>query len=67
MTDSFSTWLFDQLEREDEVGELAREVEDDDQFPEHGNRAIFEGYFETTDDATQARFARAWEEFETGN
>jgi len=62
---TFSSWLLEQLEREDVIGELARQVESDDLFPEHGNRAIFEGYFETFDPETQAHFARAWDEFES--
>ena len=60
----FADWLFEQLEREDYVGDLARRVEGDDLFPDSGGRAIYEGYFETFDDEVQAQFARVWDAWE---
>ena len=50
----FAEWLFQQVDRDDYVGDLARKVEDDEQFPESGGRAIYEGYFETFDAEVQA-------------
>jgi hypothetical protein len=65
-TSTFASWLFDQLDDE-EWGPLAREVEGDERFPEHGNRNIYEGYFETYPEDMQALFARAWDEYESSN
>ncbi len=67
MTSSFANWLFDQVDREDEVGDLAREFEDDEGFPDDGDRAVYEAYFDEFDVDTQAVFERAWEEFELGD
>ncbi|MFU8945438.1 YozE family protein [Mycetocola zhadangensis] len=66
MTFTFSGWLAEQTERDDVVGELARSVRGDEQFPEHGDKAIFDGYFsaENTVAETREAFERAWDEFE---
>lgn len=66
MTESFHTWLFEQADRPDEVGELARSVKDDERFPDHGGRAIYDGYFgsESEPASTHEAFDRAWDEFE---
>jgi nitrogen fixation NifU-like protein len=61
-TMTFASWLKDQLEREDMIGDLARRVQGDDLFPEHGNRSIYEGYFESSDKDVQADFGRAYDE-----
>ena len=60
----FADWLFEQLERDDYVGDLARRVEGDDLFPDSGNREIYEGYFETFDAEVQAQFDRVWDAWE---
>ncbi len=60
----FAEWLFQQVDRDDYVGDLARKVEDDEQFPESGGRAIYEGYFETFDTEVQNQFARVWDAWE---
>ncbi|MCP2032183.1 uncharacterized protein YozE (UPF0346 family) [Okibacterium sp. HSC-33S16] len=66
MTYTFSGWLSEQTERDDVVGELARSVRNDEQFPEHGDKAIFDGYFsaENTVGETREAFERAWDEFD---
>lgn len=66
MTESFRTWLFEQADRPDEVGKLAQSVRDDDNFPEHGGRAIYDGYFGSASEPAEAHaaFERAWDEFE---
>jgi hypothetical protein len=61
---TFADWLFQQLEREDYVGDLARRVEGDDLFPESGSREIYEGYFETFDAEVQSQFDRVWDAWE---
>lgn len=65
MTETFATWLSQQRDREDVVGELARSVANDELFPEHGDKAIFDGYFsaDNTVDEVRASFERAWDEF----
>ena len=60
----FAEWLFQQVDRDDYVGDLARQVEDDELFPESGGRPIYEGYFETFDDEVQSQFARVWDAWE---
>ncbi len=60
----FADWLFEQVDRDDYIGDLARKVEDDEQFPDSGGRAIYEGYFETFDPEVQARFDRVWDAWE---
>ncbi len=66
MTYTFSGWLAEQLNREDVVGELARSVQHDELFPEHGDKAIFDGYFSADNTVAETRkaFERAWDEFE---
>lgn len=66
MTESFSSWLSEQSERTDAVGDLARSVGGDELFPEHGNRSIYEGYFGSASEPAEAheRFERAWDEYE---
>lgn len=66
MTESFRTWLFEQSERTDVIGDLARSVRDDELFPEHGNKAIYEGYFGSESEPAEAAdsFERAWDEYE---
>ena len=66
MTESFRTWLFEQADRPDEVGELAKSVKDDELFPESGGKAIYEGYFGSASEPATAHdaFDRAWDEFE---
>lgn len=65
MTETFSTWLSQQSDRDDVVGELARSVSDDEMFPEHGDKAIFDGYFSADNTVAELRsaFERAWDEF----
>ena len=65
MTESFHDWFFEQADRPDEVGALARSVKSDPFFPEHGGKAIFEGYFEGVSEPASAKktFELAWEEF----
>jgi uncharacterized protein YozE (UPF0346 family) len=60
----FAEWLFQQIDRDDYIGDLARRVEDDELFPESGGRAIYEGYFETFDAEVQAQFDRVWDAWE---
>ena len=43
--ESFAEWLSQQTDRDDQVGALAATVVGDPQFPEHGDRSIYEGYF----------------------
>ena len=66
MTESFHTWLFEQADRPDEVGKLAQSVRGDENFPEHGGKAIYDGYFGSASEPgdTHAAFERAWDEFE---
>ena len=66
MTETFRKWLSAQADRPDIVGELALSVKDDEHFPEHGGKAIFEGYFESAGEPKNAlaAFERAWDEFE---
>jgi uncharacterized protein YozE (UPF0346 family) len=66
MTESFRKWLLEQADRPDEVGELALSVRDDELFPEHGGKAIYEGYFGSASEPKSAytAFERAWDEFE---
>lgn len=66
MTDTFSTWLLQQTDRDDGTGELARQAEKDEMFPQHGDRAIYEGYFGTpgTSSGIREEFERAWDEFD---
>jgi uncharacterized protein YozE (UPF0346 family) len=66
MTYTFSGWLSEQTDRDDVVGELARSVRNDELFPEHGDKAIFDGYFsaENTVAETREAFERAWGEFD---
>ncbi len=66
MTDSFATWLHGQTDDPDELGNLARSAQADSGFPKHGDKAIYEGYYETadTDPAFRDAFERAWNEFE---
>ncbi|MFP7760390.1 YozE family protein [Marisediminicola sp. LYQ134] len=66
MTESFRDWLLEQAERPDEVGELAGSVKDDALFPEHGGKAIYDGYFSADSQSPEshAAFERAWDEFE---
>jgi len=65
-TESFRTWLFEQADRPDEVGELAKSVQHDELFPDSGGKAIYEGYFGSVSEPAKAgsAFERAWEEFE---
>lgn len=65
MTETFAKWLSQQKDREDVVGELARSVADDELFPEHGDKAIFDGYFSPDNTVAEVRsaFERAWDEF----
>ena len=66
MTDTFRSWLLAQVDRSDEVGELAASVKDDTLFPEHGGKAIYDGYFSSDSEPKEAHaaFERAWDEFE---
>ncbi|MET1051287.1 MAG: YozE family protein [Mycetocola sp.] len=68
MTDTFAHWLRQQNDRDDVVGELARSIENDEMFPAHGDKAIFDGYFSSDNTVPEVRasFERAWEEF-SGN
>ena len=63
MTQTFRAWLRDQTKRDDEVGAFATTFADRDDLPEHGGRAIFDGYFASEPAEAQADFARAWMEF----
>ena len=65
-TESFGDWLKEQADRDDEVGTLAKTIVGDAQFPEHGDRNIYEGYFTSDSEPADAKvdFARAWDEFE---
>ncbi|WP_207456349.1 hypothetical protein [Desertivibrio insolitus] len=61
----FREWLHTQQDRSDEIGAFAQKVLADPLFPEHGGRAIYDGYFETGfDDETRETYGRAYEEFE---
>ncbi len=62
MRQSFAQWLRDQAGRDDEVGEFARRTAERGDLPEHGDKPIFDGYFETTRE--QPVYERAWAEFE---
>ncbi|WP_210481463.1 hypothetical protein [Naasia sp. SYSU D00948] len=62
MRQSFAQWLGDQTGRDDEIGEFARRTLEQGDLPEHGNKAIFDGFFETT--RNQPAYERAWAEFE---
>jgi len=66
MTESFHDWLLEQAERQDDVGELAASVAKDPQFPAHGDKSIFEGWFTSASEPKHnaVAFERAWEEFE---
>ena len=65
MTETFRTWLSQQSDRPDEVGELAKSVQGDDLFPDHGDKSIYEGYFGSASEpkSTYDAFERAWDEF----
>jgi hypothetical protein len=62
MRQSFAQWLSDQAGRDDEIGSFAQRTLERGDLPEHGDKAIFDGYFETTRD--QPAYERAWMEFE---
>jgi hypothetical protein len=62
MRQSFAQWLRDQTERDDDLGEFARRALEAGDLPEHGDKAIFDGYFSTT--GQQSQYERAWAEFE---
>jgi hypothetical protein len=62
MRQSFAQWLKDQAGRDDEVGAFAQRSSVRGDLPEHGDKAIFDGYFSTTDE--QPAYERAWAEFE---
>ncbi|QHC57566.1 hypothetical protein [Rathayibacter sp. VKM Ac-2760] len=64
MTQTFPAWLRDQDKRDDEVGELAQTYAGRGDLPEHGGRAIYDGYFASEPAAAQAGLERAWMEFE---
>lgn len=65
MTESFANWLFTQTDSGDERGALARAAKADPLFPAHGDKSIYDGYYETADDPeTRDVFQRAWNEFE---
>lgn len=67
--ESFAEWLSQQTDRDDQVGALAATVVGDPQFPEHGDRSIYEGYFSSASEPQDAadEFARAWDEFESSS
>jgi len=63
---TFGAWLLEQTGRDDTTGRLARLAQGDGMFPQHGDRAIYSGYFEADgmpDDLGDA-FDRAWDEFD---
>lgn len=64
MTQTFPAWLRDQQKRDDEVGVFAQTYGGRDDLPEHGDRAIYDGYFASEPEAAQADLERAWMEFE---
>ena len=66
-TQSFSAWLHDQHDRDDEVGALAGTTSAAGDLPEHGGKAIYDGYFESGTDEDRERFERAWMEFEANS
>jgi len=61
---TFPAWLKEQEYRTDEVGAFAKEVARLDDFPDSGGKAIYDGYFETAQDAQRQTYDRAWSEFE---
>jgi hypothetical protein len=65
MQQTFPQWLHDQQGRGDVVGDFADQVAGLSDLPEHGDRAIFEGYFENSLAEDRASFERAWGEFES--
>ncbi|AZZ49814.1 hypothetical protein C5C31_13345 [Rathayibacter rathayi] len=64
MTQTFPAWLRDQQKRDDEVGLFAQAFGSRDDLPEHGGRAIYDGYFASEPESAQADLDRAWMEFE---
>ena len=64
MTQSFPHWLRDQVGRGDEVGDFAERASELTDLPEHGDKAIFDGYFETSLQGDRRHYERAWSEFE---
>ncbi|KZX21785.1 hypothetical protein [Rathayibacter tanaceti] len=64
MTQTFPAWLRDQQKRDDEVGLFAQDFGGRDDLPEHGGRAIYDGYFASESESAQADLDRAWMEFE---
>ena len=65
MQQSFPQWLRDQQGRGDVVGGFADRVAQLSDLPEHGDKAIFDGYFETSLTDDRAAYERAWGEFES--
>ena len=63
-TQTFPAWLHDQEYRGDEIGGFAKEVAHLTDFPESGGKAIYDGYFETSQAPQQRTFERAWAEYE---
>lgn len=63
-TPTFPHWLQQQTGRGDEIAEFAKQVADVDDFPESGGKAIYDGYFETTQPAVQETYQRAWSEYQ---
>ena len=51
-------------EGDDEVGRFAQAFGGRDDLPEHGGRAIYDGYFASEPESAQADLDRAWMEFE---
>ncbi|PPH09838.1 hypothetical protein C5C36_14765 [Rathayibacter sp. AY1G1] len=64
MTQTFPAWLRDQQKRDDEVGRFAQAFGGRDDLPEHGGRAIYDGYFASEPESARADLDRAWMEFE---
>lgn len=62
-TKTFPAWLSEQTYRDDEIGGFAKEVGALPDFPESGGKAIFDGWFETTSEAQQQTYERAWSEY----
>lgn len=67
MTQTFPAWLRDQESRDDDTGEFARGIGTADDFPEHGGKAIYDGWFESETDDRREQFERAWSEFDANS
>jgi len=61
---TFRKWLEQQKEREDLVGDFARDVADDPSFPNRSDKSGNAAHFEWMPDEVRERFDEVWREYQ---